>query len=423
MTSSSSLSLPPSAFGDEKLTDEIIAKIAAPRASEAAHIIGESARRLGRAILDGAHHAELVHRDHAMRPVDELTPHVARNAEQVGDHGDRNGASEFGDEIGRALGHERVDPLMRQSLDLRSELFDPARDEGAVDEVAQPCVLRRLELQHRMALERVERLKMRSSTGGQPSASRLITAGSSGRSGGRAEAPRRRQAREAPEAVVLPEERRRRVADRRDRPDRDRSKKSGSRGSRRTRRRASVDDRSSWARALAERIGRLNDIGSAARSVAGRIEDEALGGERSRQQRSARGEIVRDRRLSRRRAAGPASHAAYICGSRAQRRCASSAAPVRPADSISAALRLHLGDDRARLVAAEPAQSLEANRRLRPADVAQRLGDVARGARVDVADESKRDVVVLGLEPARADNAAARERKLANDGAPAVRAR
>ena len=87
-------------FGDEKLTDEIIAKIAAARASEAAYIIGESAGRLGRAILNCAIRPELVHRDHAMRPVDELTPHVARNAEQVGDHGDRNGASEFGDEIG-----------------------------------------------------------------------------------------------------------------------------------------------------------------------------------------------------------------------------------------------------------------------------------------------------------------------------------
>ena len=37
-------------------------------------------------------------------------------------------------------------------------------------------------------------------------------------------------------------------------------------------------------------------------------------------------------------------------------------------------------------------------------------------ARVDVADESERDVVVLGLEPARAGDAAAHKRKLADDG-------
>ena len=35
---------------------------------------------------------------------------------------------------------------------------------------------------------------------------------------------------------------------------------------------------------------------------------------------------------------------------------------------------------------------------------------------IDVADESKRDVVVLGLEPARARNSAAQQRKLADDG-------
>ena len=56
---------------------------------------------------------------------------------------------------------ERVDPLVRQRGDPGPELFDPARDEGAIDEVAQPRVLGRLELEDRMALERVERLKMR----------------------------------------------------------------------------------------------------------------------------------------------------------------------------------------------------------------------------------------------------------------------
>ena len=53
---------------------------------------------------------------------------------------------------------------------------------------------------------------------------------------------------------------------------------------------------------------------------------------------------------------------------------------------------------------------------LRPPDVGERLGDVARGARVNVADEAQRDVVVLGLEPARADDAPARQRHLAHDG-------
>ena len=49
---------------------------------------------------------------------------------------------------------------------------------------------------------------------------------------------------------------------------------------------------------------------------------------------------------------------------------------------------------------------------------------MSRAARaVDVADESQRDVIILRLEPARADDAAAHERDLANDAAPAIRAR
>jgi len=49
---------------------------------------------------------------------------------------------------------------------------------------------------------------------------------------------------------------------------------------------------------LTQRIGRLNDIGTPARSVAGRIEHEPLGCKRFRQQRPARGEILGDRRLA-----------------------------------------------------------------------------------------------------------------------------
>ena len=149
------------AFGDEELADEIVARIAAPHAGKAAHEVGERARRFRRPVLHGAVNAELVHRHHAMRPIDELAPHVARRAEEVGDHRDRNGAGELGDELGRAVLSKCVDPLVRQRRDLRREFFDAARDEGAIDEAPKPRVLGRLELQDRMALKRVERLKMR----------------------------------------------------------------------------------------------------------------------------------------------------------------------------------------------------------------------------------------------------------------------
>ena len=202
------------AFGDEKLADQIVAGIAATRARKSAHEIGECARRRGRALLDRAVHAELVHRDHPVRPFDERRPHLARNAEQVGDHGDGNGSGELGDQVGRALRRERVDPLVRQRGDPGPELFDPARDEGAIDEVAQPRVLGRLELEDRMALERVERRKMRLWLG--PAQFRpahqvrdLATEA--------AVAQQRRHigvAGEAPEAVVLPEEHGRGCVDR-----------------------------------------------------------------------------------------------------------------------------------------------------------------------------------------------------------------
>ena len=109
---------------------------------------------------------------------------------------------------------EAVDPLMRQRGDPRPELLDPARDEGAIDEVAQPCVLGRLKLEDRMALERVERLKMGLRLGPaqfRPAHQVRYLAAET------AVAQQRRDVGvegEAPEAVVLPEEHGRGFVDR-----------------------------------------------------------------------------------------------------------------------------------------------------------------------------------------------------------------
>ncbi len=54
-----------------------------------------------------------------------------------------------------------VDQFVCQRLDAGPQFFDLPRDEGAVDERAQPCVDRRLEFQHRMRLDRVESGKVR----------------------------------------------------------------------------------------------------------------------------------------------------------------------------------------------------------------------------------------------------------------------
>ena len=119
------------------------------------------------------------------------------------------GLGVLGDQIGGAPRGEGVDPLMRQAFDAGRQAFDPPRDEGAIDEIAQPRVLGRLELQHRVALERVERLKMRF---------RCARLRFGGRAAEAAVAQQSRhvgEAREAPEAVILPEERGRGLADRR----------------------------------------------------------------------------------------------------------------------------------------------------------------------------------------------------------------
>ena len=92
-----------------------------------------------------------------MRPLEHLRTHFSRDANQVRNDRDRNRRREFGDEVGRALSLENVDSLMREASDPRRERLDPARDEGAVDETPQPCVLGRLELENRMAFDRVER--------------------------------------------------------------------------------------------------------------------------------------------------------------------------------------------------------------------------------------------------------------------------
>src|SRR6185437_2935350 len=125
---------------------------------------------------------------------------------EVGDHRDRNRIGVFRDQIGGTPRDERVDPLMRQSFDAGGEPFDPPRDECAIDEIAQPRVLGWLELQHGMSFERVERFEMRPG----------LTPAGFDRAAEAAVAQKRRnvgEAREAPEAVVLPEERRRGGAD------------------------------------------------------------------------------------------------------------------------------------------------------------------------------------------------------------------
>ena len=196
------------AFGGEELADEILARIAAPRAGEAAHIIGEGSRRLGRAILDRAIRAELVHGDHARATSRRAEPHLARNAEEVGDHGDRNGV---------ANSATRSAERLAANASIRS---------CARLSICGPSFSIRRETKARLT-----RLRSRVCSGGSSSSIEERSSASNGarcgfesracpfddRPAEAAVAQERRdvgETREAPEAVVLPEERRRVFADR-----------------------------------------------------------------------------------------------------------------------------------------------------------------------------------------------------------------
>jgi hypothetical protein len=82
------------------------------------------------------------------------------NAYQLGDDGDRDRRREFADQLRRAAPLEPVDQPVGEVRDARGEPFDLARQKGAVDQRAQPRVLRRLEFEQGVPLHRVKGLEM-----------------------------------------------------------------------------------------------------------------------------------------------------------------------------------------------------------------------------------------------------------------------
>ena len=63
-------------LGADKLADEIVAWRAAAHFDRAAQKRDKFAGRRHRAVLDGARHAKLIHRDHAMRPTQQMRRHL-----------------------------------------------------------------------------------------------------------------------------------------------------------------------------------------------------------------------------------------------------------------------------------------------------------------------------------------------------------
>src|SRR5947209_1679926 len=129
---------------------------------------------------------------------------------------------------------------------------------------------------------------------------------------------------------------------------------------------------------LFKRIGGLDDIRAAAGPLAGRKKDKALRPKRFYREAAPRGEVIRD---------GAGGHVPQARQRHVRQKLARfrrQADPPQPPLLISLQVdQLSLGldpdDDGARLVAAEPAQALEAHVGWRTTDLSERLGDIARG--------------------------------------------
>ena len=165
--------------------------------------------------------------------------------------------------------------------------------------------------------------------------------------------------------------------------------------------------KASAAQSRRQRIGRFHHIGPAADRGARGEQDEARDRERQRRDQRARARDSRRPAGSTSRAAARASHAACICAPPAQARRAASAARARPAIPSAPASAPASRSPRAGGVPPNDdsvsKRSSNGVRRTRPSSEATSFSVCV----IDVADEAQRHVIVLGIDPARAGQAAA----------------
>ena len=96
----------------------------------------------------------------ACGPVEKIVALFGWNAKQFADDDERNGCGVGWDEIKRTISWKPVDQFMRECLDPGTQPLDGARDEGAIDQRAQPRVGGRLQFQQRTAFDLIETRKM-----------------------------------------------------------------------------------------------------------------------------------------------------------------------------------------------------------------------------------------------------------------------
>ena len=106
-----------------------VIRSSAGRMSTAGEVAAEEGREVARrgvgGVLDGAVAAGLIHRDHRVRPGEELVGHRLGHPEQARDHHDRQTLGEGREKV-EFLRVESVDQTVRKRRDLGAEAGDAA---------------------------------------------------------------------------------------------------------------------------------------------------------------------------------------------------------------------------------------------------------------------------------------------------------
>lgn len=152
-------------FGGDELGDEIIGGFAAAGGDVILEEGDEFFGGFDCGGFDFGRAAGLIHGDHGVRPCKEVRAFAFGHAQKAGDDGDGEGARETVEKIVRAVGHGG-DEFVGKCRDFGGERVDAARGEGAEHEAAQAGVTRRLQFQHGMGFDRVERREMGGRFGG-----------------------------------------------------------------------------------------------------------------------------------------------------------------------------------------------------------------------------------------------------------------
>src|SRR5262245_45561035 len=163
-----------------------------------------------------------------------------------------------------------------------------------------------------------------------------------------------------------------------------------------------------------EGIGRFEDVGPATHRGARRIEYEPADGERLSLDAPLALEIGGDRVGA--RASKPRKRYMRLEIATLRREACFARCPlVGPAQDGEPFRWRETGKDRARLVATETAEAVELELERSGVDLAQGECEIVCGGAVDIADEAKREVIILGIDPARATESCAQHRQPRGD--------